>query len=69
MQLGLNLTQKLSAARSPADALSAYQEWLTADVDARSENARQLMANCQKLITESTRLFSSSLSNGGMSTR
>jgi hypothetical protein len=61
MQLGLNLSQKLSAARSPSDAVSAYQEWLTADMSERSEVARQWMANCQKFFTESTRI----LSNGG----
>jgi hypothetical protein len=63
MQLGLELSQKLSAARSPSDALSAYQEWLTADVRERSEGARQLMLNYQKFITESTQLFSNNLSN------
>src|SRR5262249_16029385 len=61
MQLGLNLSQKLSAARSPSDAVSAYQEWLTADMSERSEVARQWMANCQKFFTDSTRI----LSNGG----
>jgi len=69
LKLGLDLSQKLSACRSPADALSAYQEWLTADTEGRSEDARQLLANYQKFITESTRLFSNSLSNVGMSTR
>jgi hypothetical protein len=63
MQLGLELSQKLSAARSPSDALSAYQEWLTADVRERSEGARQLMLDYQKFITESTQLFSNNLSN------
>src|SRR5262245_19250381 len=61
MQLGLNLSQKLSAARSPSDAVSAYQEWLTACMSERSEVARQWMANCQKFMTESARI----LSNGG----
>lgn len=61
MQLGLDLSKKLSAARSPSDAVSAYQEWLTADMSERSEVARQWMANCQKFITESTRI----LTNGG----
>jgi hypothetical protein len=58
MKLGLDLSQKLSAARSPSDAVSAYQEWLTADMSERSEVARQLMANWQNFIAESTRLFS-----------
>ena len=63
MQLGLKLSQKLTACRSPLDAVSAYQEWMTEEMDARSEAARHFMANCQKFFTESTRL----LSNGGMS--
>ena len=61
MKLGANLSQKLSAARSPTDAVSAYQEWLTADMSERSEVARQFMASWQNFITESTRIFS----NGG----
>jgi hypothetical protein len=63
MQLGLKLSQKLSAARSPTDAVSAYQEWLTADVSERSEVARQFMADWQKFFAESTRLFSQSQSS------
>jgi hypothetical protein len=63
MQLGLKLSQKLTACRSPLDAVSAYQEWLTEEMNARSEAAHDFMANCQKFLTESTRL----LSNGGMS--
>src|SRR6516165_6503920 len=60
MQLGLKLSQKLSAARSPTDAVSAYQEWLTADVSERSEVARQFMADWQKFFTASAQLFSQS---------
>jgi hypothetical protein len=63
MQLGLKLSQKLTACRSPLDAVSAYQEWATEEMNARSEAAQHFMANCQKFFTESTRL----LSNGGMS--
>jgi seryl-tRNA synthetase len=62
MQLGANLSQKLSAARSPTDAVSAYQEWLTADMSGRSEVARQFMNNWQNFIAESTRLFSNGAS-------
>ena len=65
MQLGLKLSQKLSAARSPSDAVSAYQEWLTEQMSERSEAARGYMASCQKFITESARLFSN---NRGMRT-
>jgi len=63
MELTLKLSQKLSTAHSPSDALSAYQEWLTDEMNARTEDARQFMASCQGFITEGTRLFS----NGRMS--
>jgi hypothetical protein len=58
MQLGSKLSGKLSAARSPSDAISAYQEWLTEEMEARSEDARLFMAGCQKFISESRRSLS-----------
>jgi hypothetical protein len=64
IELGLKLSQKLSTARSPSDALSTYQEWVTEEMKARTEDARQLMTNCQRFITEGTRLFSNGKSNG-----
>ena len=64
MQLGLKLSQKLTACRSPLDAVSAYQEWMTEEMDARSEDARHFMTNCQKFFTESTRLFSNGRMGG-----
>ena len=64
IELGLKLSQKLSTARSPSDALSAYLEWVTEEMKARTEDARQLMTNCQRFITEGTRLFSNGRSNG-----
>jgi hypothetical protein len=41
--------------------VSAYQEWLSEEMKARSEDARQFMTNSQKFITAGTRIFS----NGG----
>ena len=67
IELCLKLSQKLTTARSPSDALSAYQEWLTEEMKARTEDSRQLMANCQRFITEGARLFSNGRSNGRMS--
>jgi hypothetical protein len=64
IELGVKLSQKLTAARSPADALSAYQEWLTEEMKARTEDARQFMADCHTFITEGTRLFSNAGSIG-----
>jgi hypothetical protein len=63
IELGLKLSQKLSTSRSPSDALSAYQEWVTEEMKARTEDARQFMTNCQRLITDGTRLFSNGRSS------
>ena len=67
IELGLKLSQKLSTARSPSDALLACQEWLTEEIKARTEDTRQFMTNCQRFMTEGTRLFSDGGSNGRMS--
>jgi hypothetical protein len=64
IELGLKLSQRLTTARSPSDALSAYQEWVTEEMKARTEDARQFMTNCQRFITEGARLFSNGRSNG-----
>jgi hypothetical protein len=64
VELGLKLSKKLSAAHSVPDAIAAYQEWVSEEMAARSEDARRLMANGQKFMDTSTRL----LSNGWMNT-
>jgi hypothetical protein len=65
VELGVKLSQKLTTARSPLDALSAYQEWLTEAMQARTEDTRQFAAHCQNFLWEGTRLFS----NGGSKKR
>jgi len=67
IERGVKLTQTLGAARSVPDVMSAYQEWLSAEMTACSEDARQFMTNSQKFITASTRLFSNGQSGLGMS--
>jgi hypothetical protein len=67
IERGVKLTQTLGAARSLPDVMSAYQEWLSEEMNARSEDARQFMANSQKFITTSTRLLSNDRSALGMS--
>ena len=67
IELGLRLSQKLSTARSPSDALSACQEWLTEEMNARTDDTRQFMTNCQRFMSEGTRLFSNGGSSGRMS--
>ena len=66
IELGVKLTQRLGAARSLPDVMSAYQEWLSEEINARSEDAHQFMTNSQKFITASTRLFSNGWSGLGM---
>lgn len=63
VELGLQLSKKLTAAHSVPDALTAYQEWLSEEMGARAEDARRLMSNGQKFMDTGTRL----LSNGWMS--
>ena len=63
VELGLKLSKKLSAAHSVPDAIAAYQEWLSEEMAARSEDANRLLSNGEKFMDTSTRL----LSNGWMS--
>ena len=65
VELGMKLTEKLRAARSLPDVVSAYQEWLSAQMTACSEDARQFMTDSQKFMTTSTRLFSINWSSLG----
>jgi hypothetical protein len=65
VELGLKLSHKLTTARSPIDALSACQEWLTEEMKARTEDARQFVGHCQNFVSEGTRIFS----NGGSKKR
>ena len=66
IELGVKLTQRLGAARSLPDVMSAYQEWLSEEMNARSEDAHQFMTNSQKFIAASTRLFSNGWSGVGI---
>jgi hypothetical protein len=66
IELGVKLSQRLGAARSLPDVVSAYQEWLSDVMNARSEDARQFMINSQKFVTASTRLFSNGWSGMGI---
>ena len=65
VERGVKLSTKLSAARSLPDAVAAYQEWMSEETNARSEDARRFMANSQKFMTTSTRLLSNGWSGAG----
>jgi hypothetical protein len=67
IELTSKLTEKLGAAHSLPDVVSAYQEWLSKQMNACSEDVRQFMTNSQKFMATSTRLFSNGWSSVGMS--
>ena len=67
IELGVKLSKKLSAARSIPDAVAAYQEWLSDEMNARSEDARLFIVNSQKFMTSRTRAFSSGWSGAASS--
>ena len=68
VELSLKLSKKLTDAHSVPDAVTAYQEWLSEEMNARAEDARLLMSNGQKIIDASSRLLSDSWSSGSMRT-
>jgi hypothetical protein len=68
VELGLKLSKKLTAAHSVPDAITAYQEGLSEEMNARAEDARLLMSNGQKIMDASSRLLSSSWTGGSMNT-
>ena len=66
VELSLKLSKKLTDAHSVPDAITAYQEWLSEEMNARAEDARLLMSNGQKIIDASSRLLSDSWTSGSM---
>jgi hypothetical protein len=68
IERGLKLSKKLSAAHSVSDAVAAYQEWLSEEMNARSEDARRLMSTGQSFMTASSKAFSNGWSGLGAGT-
>jgi len=66
VERGLKLSKKLSAAQSVSDAVAAYQEWLSEEMNARSEDARRFMTNSQAFMSNGSKAFTNGWS--GMST-
>lgn len=66
IERGLKLSKKLSASQSVSDAVAAYQEWLSEEMTARSEEARRFMSNTQSFMTSGSKVFSNGWS--GLST-
>jgi hypothetical protein len=56
--LASELTSRLTAARSPADAAAAYQEWMSRRMGMAAEDGKHLLANTQKIMqTGAQRIF------------
>jgi hypothetical protein len=68
IERGLKLSKKLSAAHSVSDAVAAYQEWLSEEMTARSEDARRFMSNSQSFMTTSSKALTNGWSGVGMNT-
>jgi phosphoenolpyruvate-protein kinase (PTS system EI component) len=58
IERGLKLSKKLSASQSVSDAVAAYQEWLSEEMTARSEDARRFMSSTQSFMTSGSKAFS-----------
>lgn len=56
-ELAFKLPNKLTAARSVPDAISAYQEWLGEWMSMRGEDSRRLIANGQRIVETGVRCF------------
>lgn len=67
IERGLKLSKKLSAAHSIPDAVAAYQEWLSEEMNARTEDTRRFMAHGQKFMSAGTRAVSNGWSGIGTS--
>jgi len=54
-QLALRLPNRLTAARSVPDAVTAYQEWFGEWIDRCSEDSQRLLSDGQKIVVTGTR--------------
>jgi hypothetical protein len=54
-ELALRLPNKLTAARSVPDAVTAYQEWFGEWINRYSEDSRRLFSDSQKIVDTSAR--------------
>jgi KaiC/GvpD/RAD55 family RecA-like ATPase len=68
IERGLKLSKKLGAAHSVSDAVAAYQEWLSEEMTARSEDARRFMSNSQSFMTTSSKALTNGWSGVGLNT-
>jgi hypothetical protein len=62
---GSKLSKGLMAVHSVPDAVAVCQEWMSQEMDARAEDARQFMSDGQKLMDTSARLLTNSWTSTG----
>ena len=65
---GSKLSKDLSNAHSVPDAVTAYQGWFSSEMNARIEDARQVISDGQKLMETSARLLTNSWTSVGTTT-
>lgn len=56
-ELAFKLPNKLTAARTVPDAISAYQEWLGEWMNMRGEDGRRLISDGQRIVETGVRCF------------
>lgn len=56
-ELAMRLPNRLTAARSVADAVAAYQEWLGEWMNRCSRDSQRLLSDGQKIVVTSVRCF------------
>jgi hypothetical protein len=61
-ELAFKLPNKLTAARSVPDAISAYQEWLGEWMSMRGEDSRRLITDSQRIVESGVRCFAGTTS-------
>jgi hypothetical protein len=62
---GSKLSQDLITVHSVSEAVAACQEWMSKEMDARAEDARQFMSDGQKLMDTSARLLTNGWTSAG----
>ena len=65
VERGLKLSKRLTAAQSISDAVTAYQEWLGEEMNARSEDARRFMSTGQTFMSASSKALTNGWSGMG----
>lgn len=62
---GSKLSKNLIAVDSVPAAIAVCQEWMTTEIDARAEDARQFMSDGQRLMDTGARLLANGWTSAG----